>query len=187
MRSTAEATLSVLTILALIAVLAAGQGAPLTYGYPFSLRASPMSNCVRLTNVTKAPISCQPNNTDLTTWTITGYTVTNGNQMLAPTTSAILNPVRWRFAPLLLLAQECYRFPRPQHRALQWQPIPLDFAREGQWRIRQRTLLGGHRPDLQFAREHLLRTHRRRHLHQLQRVRPEPCFQLHPYFRITIE
>jgi hypothetical protein len=51
-----------------------------------------MSNCVRLTNVTKAPISCQPNNTDLTTWTITGYTVTNGNQMLAPTTSAILNP-----------------------------------------------------------------------------------------------
>lgn len=67
---------------------------PLRYGWPFMLRrdSNPTANCLRQTNATGVPITCESSNSDITSFIVTGPTVTAGTTALSPTISASLAP-----------------------------------------------------------------------------------------------
>lgn len=69
-------------------------GNPFVYGQSFMLRrnSNPTANCLRQNNVTGMPINCDSSYSDLTSFIITGPTVTASTTALSPTTSASLAP-----------------------------------------------------------------------------------------------
>ncbi|QPB44427.1 hypothetical protein [Medusavirus stheno T3] len=69
-------------------------GNPFIYGQSFMLRrnSNPTANCLRQSNVTGLPINCDSSYSDLTSFIITGPTVTASTTALSPTTSASLAP-----------------------------------------------------------------------------------------------
>ncbi|ELR17015.1 uncharacterized protein ACA1_020510 [Acanthamoeba castellanii str. Neff] len=88
-------TLTVLLLLAMLATLATSQGSPLYFGttmFTFHTASSPLANCIHDTSATASPLKCNISNSDLTLWTLTGPTVTPGDEALSPTTPAMLNP-----------------------------------------------------------------------------------------------
>ncbi|ELR13803.1 uncharacterized protein ACA1_076560 [Acanthamoeba castellanii str. Neff] len=88
-------TLTVLLLLAMLATLATSQGSPLYFGttmFTFHMASSPLANCICNISVTASPLNCNISNSDLTSWTLTGPTITPSNEALSPTTPTTLNP-----------------------------------------------------------------------------------------------